>query len=177
MLTPPRVPVPESMPEPVPEPVPESMPEPIPESMPEPAPEAVPEAKPVPKTQPEAAAPKQPAPIEPAPKEQAAPTPAEPAQVIKPKPAPPPPLFDPEQAVGWSAEGLIAEIGAADFIRAEGAMRVWQYRSSYCVADFFFYPKADQAELLVLRGWHIRPANVGAGLSEKTCFEELGRRL
>ena len=78
------------------------------------------------------------------------------------------------EALGYEVK---AEIGAADFIRAEGAMRVWQYRSSYCVADFFFYPKADQAELLVLRGWHIRPANVGAGLSEKTCFEELGRRL
>lgn len=104
-----------------------------------------------------------------------------PEPALKPEPAPPPPppppLFDPQQAVGWSADGLIAEIGAADFIRAEGSMQVWQYRSSYCVADFFFYPKADQAELLILRGWHIRPTNIGAGLSDKTCFEELGQRL
>jgi hypothetical protein len=156
----------------------------VPQPLPEPEPDSQQAAEPARPDKPELAKParqetppEQPVPTEPPGKKPDQQSAAEQTQIATAKPVPPPPLFNPDRAVGWSAEGLIAEIGAADFIRAEGAMRVWQYRSSYCVADFFFYPQAGQVELLILRGWHIRPTDVGAALSEKTCFEELGRRL
>lgn len=115
---------------------------------------------------------------EPAPGLPAAP-PAEPLAKPAPPPPPPPPVFDPASVVGWTQEGLSRHIGAADFVRAEGQMRIWQYRSQHCVTDFFFYPAStgSDQDILIIAGWHIRPTNAGGNLSETVCFQELGQRL
>tara|TARA_E500000318_G_scaffold50481_1_gene47256 strand:+ start:698 stop:1255 length:558 start_codon:yes stop_codon:yes gene_type:complete len=48
-----------------------------------------------------------------------------------------------ETLKGLSESDFESKIGAPEMIRAEGDIRVWQYRSEQCSFDAFFVPKAE----------------------------------
>ncbi|WP_430473714.1 hypothetical protein ACQ0MK_17640 [Thalassospira lucentensis] len=48
-----------------------------------------------------------------------------------------------ETLKGLSETDFESKIGAPEMIRAEGDIRVWQYRSEQCSFDAFFVPKAE----------------------------------
>ena len=100
----------------------------------------------------------------------------EPARII-PKQAPLPQL-QPASLVGLTDKSLVSEIGEADFVRLEGHMRIWQYKTASCVVDFFLYPVDDDAvsTAYLVTDWYGRARDFGAPLDTKRCQEDLATR-
>ena len=100
----------------------------------------------------------------------------EPARII-PKQAPLPQL-QPASLVGLTDKSLVSEIGEADFVRLEGHMRIWQYKTASCVVDFFLYPVDDGAvsTAYLVTDWYGRARDFGAPLDTKRCQEDLATR-
>ena len=105
---------------------------------------------------------------------------AEPVRIVpkKPTPPPPPPLLQPASLIGLTNKSLIAEIGEADFIRLEGQMQIWQYKTDACVTDFFLYPADDVSTnpAYFVTDWYSRPSLFGGILEPQLCYEALARR-
>lgn len=105
---------------------------------------------------------------------------AEPVRIVpkKPVPPPPPPLLQPATLVGLTHKNLLAELGEADFVRLEGQMQIWQYKTDGCITDFFLYPAddIDTNPAYLVTDWYSRARLFGTQLDIKRCFEDLGRR-
>ena len=104
-------------------------------------------------------------------------------QAPDPEPAPPPPPAPPAQLqpaslVGLTNQSLESEIGAADFIRTEGKMQVWQYKLGSCITDFFLYPADGQetASVFLVTDWYSRASTFGTHLNARKCREDLATR-
>lgn len=97
-----------------------------------------------------------------------------------PDPAPPPPplQLQPASLVGLTGQSLESEIGAADFIRTEGKMQVWQYKLASCVTDFFLYPAdgQDTVSVFLVTDWFSRSSEFGTLLNARKCREDLATR-
>lgn len=104
--------------------------------------------------------------------------PAVPKTPEPPKPAPPLPQLQPASLVGLTAKGLLVEIGEADFVRLEGHMQIWQYKTATCVVDFFLYPASQitDTSAYLVTDWYSRARNFDAQLDVKTCREELAAK-
>ena len=108
----------------------------------------------------------------------------EPARIVTaipaapPKPPAPPAQLQPASLVGLTVKSLIAEIGDADFVRLEGQMQIWQYKTANCVTDFFLYPATDIAAppTYLVTDWYSRARAFGSRVNPKTCREELATR-
>ena len=104
---------------------------------------------------------------------------AEPVRIVPKKPVPPPPpLLQPATLVGLTHKNLLAELGEADFVRLEGQMQIWQYKTDGCITDFFLYPAddIDTNPAYLVTDWYSRARLFGTQLDTKRCFEDLGRR-
>ena len=105
-------------------------------------------------------------------------------QAPDPEPAPPPPppappaQLQPASLVGLTNQSLESEIGAADFIRTEGRMQVWQYKLGSCITDFFLYPADGQetASVFLVTDWYSRASTFGTHLNARKCREDLATR-
>ena len=103
-------------------------------------------------------------------------------QAPDPEPAPPPPAppaqLQPASLVGLTNQSLESEIGAADFIRTEGKMQVWQYKLGSCITDFFLYPADGQetASVFLVTDWYSRASTFGTHLNARKCREDLATR-
>ena len=105
-------------------------------------------------------------------------------QAPDPEPAPPPPppappaQLQPASLVGLTNQSLESEIGAADFIRTEGKMQVWQYKLGSCITDFFLYPADGQetASVFLVTDWYSRASTFGTHLNARKCREDLATR-
>lgn len=90
-----------------------------------------------------------------------------------PPPPPPPPELAPATLLGVEVGGLLARLGAADLLRREGSMEVWQYQLSGCVVDFYIYPTADGRHIT---HWDWRVPTIGSSLDMKACRQQLAAR-
>ena len=105
-------------------------------------------------------------------------------QAPDPEPAPPlpppapPAQLQPASLVGLTNQSLESEIGAADFIRTEGKMQVWQYKLGSCITDFFLYPADGQetASVFLVTDWYSRASTFGTHLNARKCREDLATR-
>ena len=75
--------------------------------------------------------------------------------------------------LGAKVGGLLARLGAADLLRREGSMEVWQYQLSGCVVDFYIYPAADGRRI---NHWDWRVPTIGGSLDMKACRQQLAAR-
>lgn len=116
--------------------------------------------------------------ITPEPKPKPAPEPKPmPKPIPKPKPVPKPlAQLQPASLVGLTDQALLREIGAADFVRFEGEMQIWQYKMASCVTDFFLYQAVDPATGYQVVDWHSRASQYEGRLNKKSCREELATR-
>ena len=95
-------------------------------------------------------------------------------QPAPPPPPPPPPAeLAPATLLGIDQNGLLTRLGAADLLRREGSMEVWQYRLAGCVVDFYIYPAA--AGRLVTH-WDWRVPTIGQTLDATACRQQLAER-
>ena len=105
---------------------------------------------------------------------------AEPVRAIPKTPVPPPPpaILQPASLVGLTNKGLLSELGEADFVRLEGQMQIWQYKTAGCIIDFFLYPADDvsTSTAYFVTDWHGRPSRFNGMLDSQRCYEELARR-
>ena len=105
-----------------------------------------------------------------------APTP----EIVIPAPPPPPPPpaeFMPHTVLSKSDTVLLSVLGAADIIRTEGAVKIWQYRLDRCVFDFFLTPdnSLNANGRYAVRDWAYRATILGATANELFCRRALAK--
>lgn len=79
--------------------------------------------------------------------------------------------IDPSELVGLKAGVIQAKFGAPTLLRRDGPAQIWQYRSSGCIVDVFFYrtpAQDDEVTYVDLRG---PKAEAGQG---PVCLGSLG---
>ena len=101
-------------------------------------------------------------------------------EIVIPAPAPvppPPPEFKPDTVLSKPDTVLLSLLGAADIIRTEGQVRIWQYRLDRCVFDFFLTPKNDMKQngVYALRDWAYRATIMGVSANELICRRALAK--
>ena len=95
-------------------------------------------------------------------------------QPAAPPPPPPPPAeLAPATLLGIDQAGLFSTLGAADLLRQEGSMEVWQYRLTACVVDFYIYPAATGRQVT---HWDWRVTTIGQTLDVTACRQQLAER-
>ncbi|MCH1569570.1 MAG: hypothetical protein L7U47_09170, partial [Alphaproteobacteria bacterium] len=94
-----------------------------------------------------------------------------------PVPPPPPPEFKPDTVLSKPDTVLLSLLGAADIIRTEGQVRIWQYRLDRCVFDFFLTPKNDMKQngVYAVRDWAYRATIMGVSANELICRRALAK--
>ena len=90
-----------------------------------------------------------------------------------PPPPPPPAELAPATLLGIDQNGLLTRLGAADLLRREGSMEVWQYRLTGCVVDFYIYPAATGR---LVTHWDWRVPTIGQTLDATACRQQLAER-
>ena len=72
---------------------------------------------------------------------------------------------------------LLSVLGAADIIRTEGAVKIWQYRLDRCVFDFFLTPdnSLNANGRYAVRDWAYRATILGATANELICRRALAK--
>ena len=95
------------------------------------------------------------------------------AMVQPAAPPPPPAELAPATLLGIDQAGLFSTLGAADLLRQEGSMEVWQYRLTACVVDFYIYPAATGRQVT---HWDWRVPKIGQTLDETACRQQLAER-
>ena len=92
-------------------------------------------------------------------------------------PPPPPPEFKPDTVLSKPDTVLLSLLGAADIIRTEGQVRIWQYRLDRCVFDFFLTPKNDMKQngVYAVRDWAYRATIMGVSANELICRRALAK--
>ena len=95
------------------------------------------------------------------------------ATPVQPVPANPPFLH--KAMIGSASNILLRDLGIANVIRQEGAIKIWQYRFSECVVDFFFYPASQGSSQLVIKDWDMRSAVIGGRVNEGKCLAAMDR--
>lgn len=100
-----------------------------------------------------------------------------PAPAPVPPPPPPPPEFKPDTVLSKPDTVLLSLLGAADIIRTEGQVRIWQYRLDRCVFDFFLTPKNDMKQngVYAVRDWAYRATIMGVSANELICRRALAK--
>ena len=94
-------------------------------------------------------------------------------QPAAPPPPPPPAELAPATLLGIDQAGLFSTLGAADLLRQEGSMEVWQYRLTACVVDFYIYPAATGRQVT---HWDWRVTTIGQTLDVTACRQQLAER-
>lgn len=99
-----------------------------------------------------------------------------------PPPPPPPAEFKPDTVLSKPDTVLLSLLGAADIIRTEGQVKIWQYRLDRCVFDFFLTPKNDinsndmkQNSVYTVRDWAYRATILGTRANELICRRALAK--
>jgi hypothetical protein len=72
---------------------------------------------------------------------------------------------------------LLSVLGAADIIRTEGVVKIWQYRLDRCVFDFFLTPdnSLNADGRYAVRDWAYRATTLGATANELICRRALAK--
>ena len=104
------------------------------------------------------------------------------AAPASPPPPPPPAEFKPDTVLSKPDTVLLSLLGAADIIRTEGKVKIWQYRLDRCVFDFFLTPKNDiksndmkQNGVYAVRDWAYRATILGTRANELICRRALAK--
>ena len=99
------------------------------------------------------------------------------AAPASPPPPPPPAEFKPDTVLSKPDTVLLSLLGAADIIRTEGQVKIWQYRLDRCVFDFFLTPKNDmkQNSVYAVRDWAYRATILGTPANELICRRALAK--
>ena len=99
------------------------------------------------------------------------------AAPASPPPPPPPAEFKPDTVLSKPDTVLLSLLGAADIIRTEGQVRIWQYRLDSCVFDFFLTPKNDMKQngVYAVRDWAYRATILGTRANELICRRALAK--
>ncbi|WP_438996536.1 hypothetical protein [Candidatus Puniceispirillum sp.] len=99
------------------------------------------------------------------------------AEIVIPAPPPPPVEFMPHTVLSKPDTVLISVLGAADIIRTEGAVKIWQYRLDRCVFDFFLTPDTslNSNGRYTVRDWAYRATTLGATANELICRRALAK--
>ncbi|ADE39845.1 hypothetical protein [Candidatus Puniceispirillum marinum] len=95
-----------------------------------------------------------------------------------PTPPPPPPAeFKPHTVLSKPDTVLLSVLGAADIIRTEGVVKIWQYRLDRCVFDFFLTPdnSLNADGRYAVRDWAYRATTLGATANELICRRALAK--
>ena len=70
---------------------------------------------------------------------------------------------------GRQSESLINLIGQPDFVRRDGVVEIWQYRSKACIFDLFIYGKSVDK---TVKYAEVRGDGIGTG-PQLVCFAKL----
>ena len=99
------------------------------------------------------------------------------AAPASPPPPPPPAEFKPDTVLSKPDTVLLSLLGAADIIRTEGQVKIWQYRLDRCVFDFFLTPKNDMKQngVYAVRDWAYRATILGTRANELICRRALAK--
>ena len=99
------------------------------------------------------------------------------AAPASPPPPPPPAEFKPDTVLSKPDTVLLSLLGAADIIRTEGQVKIWQYRLDSCVFDFFLTPKNDMKQngVYAVRDWAYRATILGTRANELICRRALAK--
>ena len=99
------------------------------------------------------------------------------AAPASPPPPPPPAEFKPDTVLSKPDTVLLSLLGAADIIRTEGQVKIWQYRLDRCVFDFFLTPKNDMKQngVYAVRDWAYRATILDTHANELICRRALAK--